>query len=80
MSDKPTSPEDFTPTGALPQLGPEQGTFSVVYPFPPYEIVLQISKDGQFLGIVEVKLSKDFLSDIGRLATTGYHDVEDLYR
>jgi len=52
----------------------------VVYPFRKYEITVRLTPDNEFIGIVEVKINKDFISYKQRLATKGFHDVDEFYR
>lgn len=52
----------------------------VVYPFDKYEIKVRLTPNNEFIGIVEVKINKDFVSYKQRLAKKGFHDVEKFYR
>lgn len=49
-------------------------------PFDRYEIVLELGPHREFLGIVEVRISKDFRSVQQKVESTDYHDVSDLYQ
>ena len=51
-----------------------------VYPFGKYEITVELTSDNKFIGIVEVKINKDFLSYSQKIASTKVHDVEDYYK
>lgn len=52
----------------------------IVYPFGKYEITVELSSTNQFVGIVEVKVNKDFRSYSQRIASTKVHDVEEYYK
>lgn len=52
----------------------------IVYPFGKYEIKVRLSLTNEFIGIVEVKVNKDFLSYKQKVASKGFHDVEEFYR
>lgn len=52
----------------------------VVYPFDKYEIRVRLSHTNEFIGIVEVKVNKDFLSYKQKITSKGFHDVEEFYR
>ena len=54
-------------------------TTTVTVPFDRYEIVLELGPHGEFLRIVEVRVSKDFRSVQQKVESGGYHDVSDLY-
>jgi len=51
-----------------------------VYPFDKYEITVRLSPTNEFIGIVEVKVNKDFLSYKQKSTSKGSHDVEKYYR
>lgn len=52
----------------------------IVYPFGRYEIFVKVSANNEFIGIVEVKVNKDFLSYKQKITPKGFHDVEEFYR
>lgn len=52
---------------------------TIVVPFDRYEIVIRLGPGNEFMGIAEVKVSKDFLTFQQKTQSHGYHDVEDLY-
>ena len=52
----------------------------IVYPFDKYEITVRLTPKHEFLGIVEIKINKEFMSYKQRLANKGFHDVEEYYR
>lgn len=52
----------------------------LVYPFGKYEIKIKLSPDNEFLGILEVKVNKDFLSYKQKMVSKGFHDVEEFYK
>ena len=45
-----------------------------------YEIKVKVGPSNEFLGIVEVKVNKEFLSHKQRLSKQSYLDVGDYYR
>lgn len=45
-----------------------------------YEIKVLLTLSNEFLGISEVKISRDFLSSQQKLATPGYIDAGEYYR
>jgi len=55
-------------------------TKTIVYPFEKYEITVELTSTDQFVGIVEVKLNKDFRSYSQKLTSTKTHDVEEYYK
>ena len=52
----------------------------ITYPFGKYEIKVKLSLANQFIGIVEVKINKTFLSHKQKITSKGYHDVDEFYR
>lgn len=52
----------------------------IIYPFDKYEIKVKLSLTNGFIGIVEVKVNKDFLSHKQKITSKGFHDVEEFYR
>jgi hypothetical protein len=51
------------------------------YPFDRFEIVVELTEDGRFVGIQEVSIRKDFRSLAQKLASsTGGHDVDEFYK
>lgn len=52
----------------------------IVYPFDRYQIKVKLTANNEFVGIVEVKMNRDFLSHKQRMASKGVHDVDDFYR
>ncbi|GAI01699.1 unnamed protein product [marine sediment metagenome] len=52
----------------------------VVYPFDKYLITIKLSPNNEFIGIVEIKVNKDFLSYKQKLPPKGFHDVEEFYK
>ena len=57
-----------------------EATKFIVYPFGKYEITVELTSTNQFVGIIEVKVNKDFRSYSQRLASTKVHDVEEYYK
>jgi hypothetical protein len=59
----------------------EGGDYKVIlYIFDIYEIKVKLSLTNEFLGILEVKVNKDFLSQKQRIGTQSYLDVDKYYR
>jgi len=51
----------------------------IVFPFGKYQIKIKFSPTNEFIGIVEVKINKDFLSHKQKATPRGYHDVDEFY-
>jgi hypothetical protein len=51
----------------------------VTYPFDRYLIKVQLDFANRFLGIIEVKLNKQFLSYEQKRTIQKYHDVDEFY-
>lgn len=59
----------------------ESGEYEIIpYTFDMYEIKVKLSPRNEFLGIVEVKVNKDFLSHKQRLGIQSYLDANEYYR
>jgi hypothetical protein len=52
----------------------------MLYLFGKYEITVELTSDNKFVGIVEVKINKDFRSYSQKIASTKVHDTEDYYK
>ena len=52
----------------------------IVYPLGKYEITVELTSTNQFVGVVEVKVNKDFRSYSQRITSTKVHDVEEYYK
>ncbi|MBL7075547.1 hypothetical protein ISS37_09960 [candidate division KSB1 bacterium] len=52
----------------------------IVYPFDKYQIKIKLTPNNEFLGIIEVGVNKEFLSYKQKIASKGYHDVDEFYR
>lgn len=52
----------------------------VVYPFDKYQIKVKLTTSNEFIGITEVKINKEFLSHKQKVASQGFHDVDEFYR
>lgn len=52
----------------------------VTYPFDKYEIKVKLTDKNEFVGVEEVRISRDFLSNKQRISTRGSHDIEEFYR
>ena len=75
MSGIPEYP--FTSTGSLVD---SQAHRLVVVPYGKYEVVVCLTADNRFVGIAELRVSRDFLTPEQRVSSSGYHDVEEFYR
>ena len=53
---------------------------TIVYPFGKYEITIKLSPNNEFMGILEVKVNKDFLSYKHKMVSKGFHDVDEFYK
>jgi hypothetical protein len=52
----------------------------IIYPFGKYEIKVMVDQYGIFLGISQIKVNKDFRNIEQKISSTGYIDIEDLYK
>ncbi|MBL7135471.1 MAG: hypothetical protein ISS81_02620 [Candidatus Marinimicrobia bacterium] len=52
----------------------------ILYPFDKYQIKIKLTPSNEFIGIIEVKVNKGFLSYKQKISTKGYHDVDEFYR
>ena len=52
----------------------------IVYPFDKYQIKIKLTPTNEFIGIMEVKINKKFLSHKQKMISKGYHDVAEFYR
>lgn len=52
----------------------------ISYPFDKYQIKIKLTPTNEFIGIVEVKINKDFLSHKQKTTLRGFHDVDEFYR
>jgi predicted component of type VI protein secretion system len=52
----------------------------ILYPFDKYQIKIKLSPSNEFIGIVEVKINKEFLSHKQKITSQGFLDVEEFYR
>ena len=52
---------------------------TIIYPFDRYEINVQLGPNNEFIGVIGVKLNKDFIAYEKKRMPLGYHDVDDLY-
>jgi hypothetical protein len=52
---------------------------SIIYPFDRYEIEVELSSDGKFIGISEIKLNKSFLTHLQKKASFKLLDVDKYY-
>ena len=52
----------------------------ITYPFDKYEIKIKLTSSNEFIGIVEVKINKEFLLHKQKIVSKGYIDVDEFYR
>jgi len=52
----------------------------IPYNFDKYVVKVKLSLKNEFIGIVEIKLNKDFLSQQQKISASDYHDVEEFYQ
>ena len=53
---------------------------TILYPFDKYQIKIKLSPSNEFIGIVEVKINKEFLSHKQKITSQGFLDVEEYYQ
>jgi len=51
----------------------------ITYPFEKYLIKVQLTPYNEFVGITEIEIDKDFLSHAQKIASMGFHDVDEFY-
>jgi len=51
----------------------------ISYPFDRYEIKIKVSPNNEFMGIIEVGINKDFLTQKQKMSLQGFHDVDKFY-
>ena len=80
MSDESLQNDPFETQFDATELSSDPGErHLVVVPYEEYEIVVEVTQEGHFVGIVEIRIKQDFLSPVQRAAASGYHDVESFY-
>lgn len=52
----------------------------VTYMLDRYEIEIEVTPDGKFVGIASIKVNKDFITQARRFANAQYHDVDAYYK
>jgi hypothetical protein len=52
----------------------------ILYPFDKYQIKIKLTHSNEFIGIVEVKVNKEFLSHKQKITSQGFLNVEEFYR
>jgi len=52
---------------------------TAVVPFGTYEVVVKLGQNDKFLGIKEIRITRDFLTLDQTLAHRGSFEIEDLY-
>jgi len=51
----------------------------IIYPFDKYEIKIKLTPSNEFIGIIEIKVNKEFLSYEQKITPKGFHDVDEFY-
>lgn len=51
----------------------------ISYPFDKYKIKIMLTPYNEFVGIKEIEIDKDFRSYKEKIATKGFHDVDEFY-
>ena len=72
-------PPEFSTNSTGSFVNPRAYKVAVI-PYGQYEIVICLTQDDRFVGIAEVRVSRDFLTPSQRVASSGYLDVEEYYR
>ena len=72
--------QEYFPTEARTESISSSVTAKIaVVPYGTYEVVIILDQDNRFLGIQEIRITKDFLSLEQSLAHRDAFDVEDFY-
>jgi len=58
----------------------DRNLYELIYPFGKYEIKVLIDQYGTFKGINEIKINKDFRTITQKIESTGYLDVDNIYK
>lgn len=53
---------------------------TIIYPFDRYEIDVQLGSNDEFIGVVGVKLNKEFIAYEKKRTPLGYHDIDEFYK
>ena len=48
--------------------------------FDRYLIKVKLTPKNEFMGIVEIKVNKDFLSHEQKITPKGFHDIDEFYK
>ncbi len=57
----------------------DEETKIIEYPFDRYLIKVELTSSNEFLGIIEIKINRDFRSFRQIISKENYHKEEDLY-
>lgn len=52
----------------------------ILYPFDKYQIKIKLTPSNEFIGIIEIKVNKEFLSHKQKITSQGFLDVEEFYK
>ena len=59
-------------------IGPNEYII-VDYPFDKYIVKVKLTLNHEFIGILEIKINKEFLDFKQKMTSQGYHDVDEFY-
>ena len=52
----------------------------ITYNLGKYKVKIRLSSNNEFIGIEEIKINKDFLSNKQKTSAPEYHDVIEFYK
>ena len=61
------------------EAGQEANSSIITYPLDKYEIKIRVGKNGEFIGVEEIKINKNFIDYKQQSSNKGYHDVSEYY-
>jgi len=56
-----------------------EGYKTILYTFDKYQIEIKLTPTNEFIGIIGVKINKEFLSHKQKITSQGFHDVDEFY-
>lgn len=59
---------------------PLSDSYLSVHSIGQYDVVVRLTPEGKLLGIVEIRIRKDFRSHLQTISHSGHHDVEEFYK
>jgi len=51
----------------------------ILYDFDKYQVKIKLTSSNEFIGILEIKINKEFLSYKQKITSRGFHDVDKFY-